>query len=106
MFQRTWPVKPVSPGGGVRLSVAARLTPSPPREWPTSNTFDMSAGADRTIGGTEPRPADQSAHKARWWRTNEERPCAPRSLVWLSWALMPLAEIDTVTYPCDASSSC
>ncbi len=97
MFQRTGPLNPVSPGGGVRLSVAARLTPSPPRECPTSNTFDMSAGADLTTAGGLSRPADQSAHFAKWVRTNDERPCAPASTVSASCALMPLAEMDTVT---------
>jgi hypothetical protein len=98
IVHRTGPLKPVSPGGGVRLSVAARLTPSPPREWPISSTFDRSAaGAAFTASGAEPRAEDHSAHFAKWWRTKEERPCAPASTVGASCALMPLAEMDTVT---------
>jgi len=65
----------------MRLSIAARLTPSPPREWPIRNTFDRSAGADcRTIAGALARfgPA-QPAQSARCVRTSDDLACAPPS---------------------------
>lgn len=107
IFQRTGPENPVSPGGGYKLSVAARFTPSPPRECPTSKTFDRSAaGASRTICGAVARALpDQSAQCARCSRTSDDRACAPPSSAAWSSALIALAEMDTVRNPCDASSS-
>jgi hypothetical protein len=79
--------------------MAARLTPSPPREWPMRNTLDRSArGADLTMAGALERaePA-QSAHFARCSRTSEDRAWAPPSSAAKSWPLMPFAEMETVT---------
>ncbi|MDU0295119.1 hypothetical protein NUG22_38475, partial [Saccharothrix longispora] len=69
---RTGPSNPPPGGGGATLSTAARFTPSPPRECPTSNTLPRSAtGAARTTSGAETRPAPaHSAHFARCARTN------------------------------------
>ncbi len=85
--------------------MAARLTPSPPREWPTSRTRERSAlGASRTAAGAVDGRAVQSAQRARCCLTSEERACAPASSAPASWPLTPFAEIDTVTYPWEASS--
>ncbi len=99
MFQRArsgWPSW--SAGGGYRLSMAARSTPSPPREWPTSRTRERSAfGPRRTAAGAVEVLVPQSAQRARWERTSDERAWAPPSSRSPSWPLMPLAEIETVT---------
>ncbi len=78
--------------------MAARATPSPPREWPTSSTRDRSAfGLWRTAAGAAEVPAAQSAQRARCARTSDERAWAPPSSTTASWPLTPLAEIETVT---------
>ena len=80
--------------------MAAWDTPSPPREWPTSSTLDRSAGGTaRTTAGADARPGppDQAAQSARCRRTRAERAAAPPSARSPSWALMPLAAIDTVS---------